>query len=225
VLCPDTIGRGLSSWAVDPRTHYCFASYARLASNLVDAFGLERIRWLGTSMGGTLGIILAAGELRDRISHLVLNHIAPELTDAAARRVLSYARNPPRFAAVAELEGFFRQVYEPFGQLTDDEWQGLTRHSLRRCDDGRVTVHYDPRLTDQLINYPDDYVRWPEYEAVGAKTLLLRGERSDMVVPEWADEMTRRGPRCRLEIIPGCGHAPYLNTPAQIEIVARFLAS
>ena len=225
VLCPDTIGRGLSSWAADPKREYCFASYARLALAVLAAFRVDRVRWVGTSMGGTLGMVLAAGELRDRISHLVLNDIAPERPEPALRRVLDRLRDPPSFGTVAELEVFFRKVYEPFGPLADEEWQSLTEHSLRRRDDGWVTVHYDPRLTDQLVEHPDDYTRWPEYDAIRARTLLLRGERSDMVPAEWAAEMARRGPRCRVETIAGCGHAPYLNTAMQIGVVTAFLAT
>lgn len=224
VLCPDTIGRGLSSWAADPRREYCFASYARLALALLDAFHVDRVRWVGTSMGGTLGVVLAAGQLRDRVTHLILNDIAPERPEAALGRVLRLG-DPPSFATVTELQAYFRHVYEPFGPLSDEEWRSLAEHSLRRRDDGRLTVHYDPRLTEQLVEYPNDYRRWREYDAVRAPTLLLRGERSDMVSAAWATEMARRGPRCRVETIAGCGHAPYLNTAAQIGVVMAFLAA
>ena len=100
VLCPDTVGRGLSQWAEDPVREYCLGFYGDLALDLVKAFDLEKMRWLGTSMGGALGIMLAAGPLKERITHLVINDIGPALSDAAVGRILNYAGNPPVFSTM-----------------------------------------------------------------------------------------------------------------------------
>lgn len=224
VICPDMIGRGLSQWSRDPERDYCFAVYSRIAAGLADILGLGRFRWLGTSMGGACGIVAAAGPLRERISHLVLNDIGPQIAPAAVARIRAYAGNPPRFDRLGELEAWFRTIYRPFGAMTDAEWRHLAETSARRCDDGRVAPHYDPRMVCQFTHHPQDYDRWPDYDRVTARTLCLRGAESDLLLPDAALAMTRRGPRCRLEVVPGCGHTPQLNVPDQIALVADFLA-
>lgn len=224
ILCPDTLGRGFSQWAKDPAREYSLSFYGEIALDLLKAFDVAEMRWLGTSMGGALGIMLASGPLKGRISHLVINDIGPALADASVERILTYAGDPPRFDTMLELEGYLRSVYAPFGELSPAEWRQLAEHGARRTDDGHVTTHYDPSIVDQFRHHPDDYDQWEAYDAIDARTLLLRGAESDLLLYEWAQEMTRRGPKCRLETIQGCGHAPPLNRPDQIEIVAGFLA-
>lgn len=224
VLCPDTIGRGLSQWSPAPEKEYCYPFYAALATAFVDALKVDRLRWIGTSMGGAIGTKVAGGALSDRITHLVLNDIGPKIADAAVNRIRSYAGKPPRFATVTELEAYFRTIYKPYGYLTDAQWRRLTETSTRRTEDGKVTPHYDPNMVMQFSHHPGDFDQWADYDRITAKTLCLRGESSDLLLPEVAEEMTRRGPRCRLEVIPGCGHAPALNVPAHYRIIEDFLA-
>lgn len=223
ILCPDIIGRGLSQWADDP-ADYGFDFYAKLAVALIDGEGIGRLRWLGLSMGGALGIRLAAGPLKDRITHLVIDDIGPELPGPAVTRIVSYAGRPPSFKTVGELEGFFRTVYKPYGTLSDAQWNRLTETSVRRNPDGSVSPHYDPRMVEQFTRYPKDYDQWDAWKRITAKTLLLRGADSDLLLPEVAMRMTLEGPKARLVTIPGCGHAPALNVPEQISVVAEFLA-
>ena len=117
VICPDTLGRGLSQWSPAPREEYTLQFYARLAADLLDGLGLERVHWVGTSMGGAIGTVCASGlfqpSLKPRIRSLVLNDNAPRLADAALARIRSSAGHPPAFDSVLELEAFFRQVYKP----------------------------------------------------------------------------------------------------------------
>jgi len=223
ILCPDAVGRGLSQWAKDPAREYSLSFYGEIALDLIKAFDTDMMRWLGTSMGGALGIMLAAGPLRERISHLVINDIGPALSDAAVGRILNYAGNPPVFATMLELEDYLKNAYAPFGELTPAQWRRLAETSVRRTDDGRFTTHYDPRIVDQFRHHPEDYDQWDRYDSVSANTLLLRGAESDLLLYEWTQEMTRRGPKCRLETITGCGHAPPLNTREQIALVEAFL--
>ena len=121
VICPDTIGRGLSQWSPAPEKEYCLAFYADLARALADRLGLAQVHWLGTSMGGAIGIHAAAGALRGRIRRLVLNDVGPQLADAAIQRIRAYAGSPPAFDTVSELEAYFRSVYKPYGAMAD--WQ------------------------------------------------------------------------------------------------------
>jgi pimeloyl-ACP methyl ester carboxylesterase len=233
VVCPDTAGRGLSQWSHRPDEEYCLRFYARLARELMDGLGLTQVHWVGTSMGGAIGTLCAGGlaepALKGRIQSLVLNDNAPELAQAAIERIRSYAGQPPAFDTVTELEAFFRQVYRPYGWLSDAQWRRLTETSTRRLPDGRVTPHYDPAMVRQFIAHPDDYRIWEHYDAIDVPVLLLRGADSDLVLAETAARMGQRGPGARALLqtieVPGCGHAPALNVPQQLDWVTDFIES
>jgi pimeloyl-ACP methyl ester carboxylesterase len=231
VICPDTIGRGLSQWSPDPGNEYQLSFYARIAAELFDRLGIARAHWVGTSMGGAIGTVCAAGlfqpALAGRIASLVLNDNAPHLAPAAIARIRDYAGQPPAFATVSELEAFFRQVYKPYGWLSDAQWRRLAETSTRRLPDGRVTPHYDPAMVRQFSDHPDDYELWEHYDRLRMPVLLLRGAESDLVLPEVAGQMLARGPGAlglaRVVEVPGCGHAPALNVPQQLEAVRAFI--
>lgn len=224
VICPDTLGRGLSEWSPLPDEEYSLDFYVRQATSLVNQLGLDRCLWVGTSMGGAIGLLAAATSLRGRIRRLLLNDIGPELAPVAVERIRSYAGNPAAFATLSELEQYFRQIYAPYGWLSDAQWRRLTETSMRRLPDGRVTPHYDPAMVRQFITRPDDYSRWPEWDSLELPVLCLRGESSDLLTVETAEAMRTRGPRAVVVTIADCGHAPALNTPAQYGLVERFLA-
>lgn len=223
VICPDTVGRGLSQWSPDPRQDYCLQSYVQLATALVDGLGLDRFHWVGTSMGGAIGMVAAAGSLRGRIERLVLNDMGPQIAASAVERIRSYAGNPASFATVSELEQYFRTIYKPYGLLTDAQWRRLTETSTRRLADGRVTPHYDPAMVQQFIHHPQDHDRWTEYDSLRLPVLCLRGADSDLLLADTAVQMAQRGPRARVVTIPDCGHAPALNVPSQLSLVGDFL--
>lgn len=224
VICPDTIGRGLSQWSTRPDTEYCFAEYTKLALGLADALALGRFRWLGTSMGAALGIAAGATALKGRISHFVSNDMGPTLPPGPFERIKAYVGNPPDFATMGELETYYRTIYVPFGAHTDAQWRRMAETGMRRLPDGRITPHYDPALVRQMFNFPRDFEQWDSWDALDMPTLVLRGAESDLLLPDTAQAMTERGPRATLVEIPGCGHAPGLNVPAQIETVRGFLA-
>ncbi len=233
VICPDSIGRGLSQWSKRPGYEYCLAFYARIAAQLFDQVGIGQAHWVGTSMGGAIGTVCASGlfepSMPARILSLTLNDNAPSLAAPAIERIRQYAGNPPAFDTVLELEAFFRQVYKPYGWLSDAQWRRLTETSTRRLPDGRVTPHYDPAMVQQFNHHPSDYEIWPHYDAVQVPVLCLHGVESDLVLDETIEAMRHRGPGLagRLQVleVPGCGHAPALNVPAQLEPVASFIAA
>lgn len=233
VICPDTLGRGLSQWSPQPQQEYCLRFYAQMACALFDQLQIEQAHWVGTSMGGAIGTVCASGlfepAMKGRIRSLLLNDNAPQLADAAVARIRAYAGNPPAFASMAELEGFFRQVYRPFGWLSDAQWRRLSETSARRLPDGRLTPHYDPQMVQQFVHHPNDYLLWEHYDLLDIPVLCLRGAESDLVLRETTEEMQRRGPGRRgkfsLVEVEGCGHAPALNVPAQLDQVESFLAA
>lgn len=232
VICPDTLGRGFSQWSPAPSQEYTLAFYARIAADLMDHLRIERAHWVGTSMGGAIGMVCAAGirepRMRGRIVSLVLNDNAPRLAEPALERIRNYAGTPPAFDSMAQLEAFFRQVYQPYGWLSDEQWRRLTETSTRRLPDGRVTPHYDPAIVRQFIDHPRDYDLWDHYDALRIPVLLLRGAESDLVLPDAAAEMMTRGPGAqgltRVVEIAGVGHAPALNVPEQLDLVGDFIA-
>ena len=232
VICPDMVGRGLSQWAQDPHAEYQLSFYARIAAELFDRLDIASAHWIGTSMGGAIGAVCAAGllqpQLKPRIRSLLLNDNAPRLAEAALAHIREYAGNPPVFATIAELEAFFRQVYKPFGLLTDAQWTRLTETSARRLPDGRLTPHYDPAMVRQFTDHPGDYDLWDHYDAIEVPVLCLRGADSTLVLRDATAEMLTRGPGRRglaqVIEIEGCGHAPALNVPLQLALVDRFLA-
>ena len=231
VICPDTLGRGYSQWSPNPRDEYKLEFYARLAMDLFDQLGIEQAHWVGTSMGGAIGTVCAAGlfqpRMKSRVLSLVLNDNAPRLAEAALERIRAYAGNPPAFGTMAELEAFFRQVYKPYGWLSDAQWRRLTETSTRRLPDGRVTPHYDPAMVRQFIDHPNDYDLWSHYDELRIPVLVLRGAESDLVLKDATEEMMLRGPGLlgltRVVEVPGCGHAPALNVPEQLDEVASFI--
>lgn len=233
VICPDTLGRGLSQWSPEPQREYCLAFYAQLAASLFEQLAIERAHWVGTSMGGAIGTVCASGllqpQLKSRIQSLVLNDNAPELAEAAINRIRAYAGNPPAFDSVLELEAFFRQVYKPYGWLSDAQWRRLTETSTRRLPEGRVTPHYDPAMVRQFTDHENDYLIWTHYDALDIPVLCLRGEDSDLVLPVTIAQMQGRGPGVRGQLqvleVPGCGHAPALNVAAQLDAVTEFMES
>ena len=231
VICPDTLGRGLSQWSPDPHNEYTLAFYARLAADLFDRLEISEAHWVGTSMGGAIGTVCAAGlfqpQLKGRIKSLVLNDNAPRLAEAALARIRAYAGNPPAFDTIAQLEAFYREVYKPFGWLSDAQWRRLAETSTRRLPDGRVTPHYDPAMVRQFIDHPNDYDLWAHYDAIRIPVLCLRGAESDLVLPDATAEMMTRGPALlgltRVVEIAGCGHAPALNVADQLDLVTSFI--
>ncbi|HJV70689.1 alpha/beta hydrolase [Ideonella sp.] len=225
VICPDTIGRGLSQWSPQPAQEYCLRFYVALATSLADQLGLGRFHWLGTSMGGAIGLRAAATTLRGRIRTLLLNDIGPRLAPPAVERIRTYAGNPPAFATVGELERYFRTVYAPYGFLTEAQWRRLTETSVRRLPDGRVTPHYDPAMVRQFIDHPADYDQWEAWDSLAIPVMCLRGEASDLLEPDVAQAMRERGPKAEVVEVAGCGHAPALNVPAHYALAERCFAA
>jgi pimeloyl-ACP methyl ester carboxylesterase len=225
VICPDTAGRGLSEWSDDPDADYCLEVYAEQARGVVDALGFERIHWLGTSMGGALGIRVAATTLNGRIDKLIINDIGPTFPQGPFERIKQYIGTPPEFATMQEIESYIRTIYEPFGYHTDEQWRHMAETSSRRLPSGKLTTHYDPAVVRQMFAHPNDYEQWEHYDTIECATLVLHGVDSDLLLPAIADEMAQRGPKAQVVDIEGCGHAPGLVQEPHIELVADWLAT
>jgi pimeloyl-ACP methyl ester carboxylesterase len=224
VVCPDVVGRGRSDWLADPAT-YGFPQYVADMMVLLARLDVESVHWVGTSMGGLIGMIIAS-QAQSPITRLVLNDVGPVITAESLQRIGEYVGKAPRFADVAEAERYIRTVSAPFGQLSDAQWRHLTESSIRRNDDGAWSMVYDPAIGEpfrQAYLMHQSVDLWPIYEAIRCPTLVVRGAQSDLLTTEVHAEMGRRRPLTQLVEIPCVGHAPMFLDEAQIAIVRDFL--
>ncbi len=244
VVCPDVVGRGRSDWLED-KHGYNYAQYladmnallahvsvrpqvsgflARVASQLFDEHGERSIYWVGTSMGGILGMLLAAMP-NTPISKLVVNDVGPFIPHQALERIASYVGTDVRFDTFEALEAHIRQVSAPFGPLTDAQWRHLTTYSAKQFDDGKWGMLYDPGISVTLRESMwKDVDLWEHWDKITCPTLVLRGADSDLLLKPTADDMQKRGPRCKLVEFAGIGHAPMLMSDDQIKLIKDFLA-
>lgn len=223
VICPDVVGRGRSDWLKDP-AGYGFPLYVADMLMLIARLDVEKVRWVGTSMGGLIGMYLAALD-NSPISRLVLNDVGPDITADSLRRIGEYVGRAPSFASVEEAQAYISQVNAPFGPLSDRQWRHLAEHSVVRRDDGRWHMRYDPGIGQpfrQTMIYGDINL-WPVYEQIRCPVLLTRGADSDLLSAETAEAMTQRGPTARRVDFAGVGHAPTFMDAVQIGEVRDFL--
>jgi pimeloyl-ACP methyl ester carboxylesterase len=223
VVCPDVAGRGDSDRLANAK-HYTWAQYVADMVTLIARLDVEAVNWLGTSMGGMVGMALAA-QPGNPIRKLVLNDAAPVISKTALQRLATYVGQELSFATIAEAEKYVRTISAPFGPHSDAQWRFLAENWVRRGEDGRYRPHYDTRIVETFRDTaPEkDLELWHLYDAVRCPALLLRGEQSDLVSPHTAAAMAARGPKARVAVIAGVGHAPTLLHPDQIALVRDFL--
>jgi pimeloyl-ACP methyl ester carboxylesterase len=222
VVCPDAPGRGRSDYLTSP-ADYGFPTYLADMASLIARLDVESLDWLGTSMGGFIGMMMAA-QPGNPIRRAVLNDVGPFTPKAAVERIGAYVGLDPVFPSLDAMESALRVVYAGLGPMTGDQMRRMTENSARRRPDGSYGFAYDPRIADAFrAAPPTDVDLWPMWDAVKCPVLLLRGETSDIVPREVAQEMTRRGPKAKLVEFAGIGHAPPLLTEDQISAVRDFL--
>ena len=222
VVCPDMPGRGRSDYLAVPADYDARVYLADLAA-LIARLDVEALDWLGTSMGGILGVLMAA-QPSNPIRRLVVNDVGPLLPKTAADRIVSYVGLDPSFPSLEAMEGALRQIYAVFGPISDAQMRKLTVDSARRKPDGNYGFAYDPHIADAFKATPPEGVDlWPIWEAVKCPLLLLRGAVSDVLPREVADEVVRRIPQAKLVEFAGIGHAPPLLTEDQISSIRDFL--
>jgi pimeloyl-ACP methyl ester carboxylesterase len=225
VVCPDVAGRGDSDWLTNPH-EYQVPTYVGDMVTLLARLDVETVHWVGTSLGGLVGMALAALP-GSPITRLVLNDVGAVVTRASVARIGSYVGKWPPLPTMDAAEAYVRTVSAPFGPHTDAEWRFLTEHVVRENADGSFRMHYDPAISVPFkAPQPakdQDLAHWHLYERIGCPTMVLRGEHSDLLTRDTASEMARRGPRAKVVEIAGVGHAPTLIHEDQIRIVREFL--
>jgi pimeloyl-ACP methyl ester carboxylesterase len=224
VVCPDVVGRGRSD-RLRLSDDYSVTTYAPDMMVLLARLNVETVHWIGTSMGGLIGMVLAS--LPDSpITKLVLNDVGPVVPREALERIAEYVGKAPYFATLEDAETYFREVAAPFDPLTDAQWRYLTVVGTRQREDGQFEMAYDPAIAEpfhKAFLAETEINLWPVYEAIRCPTLLLRGENSDVLLRDTAVEMSKRGPKARLVEIRSVGHAPMLMNESQVQVVRDFL--
>lgn len=240
IICPDVAGRGQSDWLADPQDYqvpFYVADMARLVQALADesreARGpgapAPRLDWLGTSMGGFIGMgYTALPQAPLPIDRLILNDVGPAMQWDALARIGEYLGKQPRFDSIAQGAAYLRSIAAGFGPHSDEAWLALSRHQFRQLENGQFTLHYDaaipmPQDTGRQALEAGEKRLWAIYDAITARTLLLRGRESDFLAPATAAQMRERGPRARVAEFDGVGHAPTLVAQEQRRAVLDFL--
>lgn len=235
VVCPDVAGRGHSEWLAQA-AHYQIPQYASDMLALLGALQrrapVQKLDWVGTSMGGLIGMALAGQPglpLPAPMRRLVLNDVGPAVAWPSIVRMQQYVGRYGHFDKLSDAAAELRRLSLGFGPVPDDIWLELSAHMVRQLPDGGLTLHYDPAIGEPIrAMTPEaaqaaEAVVWTLYDQIAAQVLLVRGLESDLLTSETAQAMTQRGPKAQLVQWPGCGHAPTLTDPAHIAVLADFL--
>jgi pimeloyl-ACP methyl ester carboxylesterase len=203
---------------------YGLATYVGDIATLIARLDVERVDWVGTSMGALIGMAFAALEGAP-VRRMVLNEAGPLVKAEALARISTYLGKAPVFDDFAALEGYVRTVSAPFGPHSDDEWAFLARNVARERPDGRWELGYDPAIAVPFnAKVPhEDVDLWPLYDRIRCPTLVIRGAESDLLDAATVAAMQARGPRASAVELPGIGHAPTLLHDDQIALVRAFL--
>jgi len=224
VVCPDVVGRGRSD-RLPFSDDYALPVYANDMMTLIARLGVDTVHWLGTSMGGLIGMFLASLP-GSPIRRMVLNDVGPVIAVDALQRIGEYLGKAPDFADLAEVEAYVRIVCAPFGNLTDAQWRYMSVVGTRQKPDGSFEMNYDRAIAQpyqKAFLDAKEISLWPMYDAIRCPTLVLRGAQSDILSLDTATEMTKRGPQAKLVEVPGVGHAPMFLDELQVRIVQDFL--
>jgi pimeloyl-ACP methyl ester carboxylesterase len=224
VFCVDYFGRGKSDW-LRVKTDYQIPTYVAATTALIARTGAEQIDWVGTSMGGLIGMSIACMP-GNPIRKMVINDVGTELPADAMRRIAEYLQLDFRFDTLQQFEAYLRQIHAPFGPLTDEQWQHLAENGYRILDDGKYTTNFDPEIAApfRAATISNETISlWPLWDAIQCSTLLLRGADSDVLPADIAQQMTQRGPKAELKVFAGMGHAPALMAKDQIATVRDWL--
>jgi pimeloyl-ACP methyl ester carboxylesterase len=221
VLAVDMPGRGESDWLADPMD-YAFPTYMTTLTALVARSGARSVDWIGTSLGGLLGMV-AAAQPNSPVARLVVNDVGPAIEPAAIVRIGGYVGQAGAFDSLDAIERYVRGIAAPFGALTDAQWRHLTATNVRQGPDGRWRMAYDPAIAVPFRNAPTPPDLWSVWDAIRCPTLVLRGAQSDLLSAATAAQMSERGPRATVIEVEGIGHAPMLLDPDQIAPVLEFI--
>jgi pimeloyl-ACP methyl ester carboxylesterase len=227
VVVPDLPGRGRSEWLASP-VHYTDDVYANTMSTLIARLDVEEVDWIGTSLGGHVGMLLAAGT-GTPVRSLVLNDYGARISAEALRRIGAYLAKRWRFGSIDEVETHLREVYAPFGKLSDKQWLHLAQHAVVDDGSGNLRFHFDPGIAMRFaVPIFIDVVLWHLWDKIQCPVFILRGAESKLLSAHTVQEMLGRGPAAEAGMVRSaelaeCGHAPALMDETQVALIKDFL--
>lgn len=225
VACLDVVGRGQSDWLTEPN-FYGYPQYMADANAFMARLNCNRFDWVGTSMGGLIGMFLA-GQPQTPLRRLVMNDVGAVIPGKALQRIRKYVSLQPHLSSLDQLDKYIRQILAPFGNLTEEQWQQLARYSFRRDDTGSYVMNYDPHIIKSLGHEREspDIEFWPFWEKVTCPVLLIHGQNSDVLTPQIIGQMKEIKKDLEVITFPDTGHAPALMNAEQISCIRSFLDS
>lgn len=238
VYCPDVVGRGDSDWLKNP-LHYTYEQYVADMTNLISHTGAHQVDWLGTSMGGLIGMFLAS-QPKTPIRRLILNDIGPQISVHALSRLAKYTGRDPSFKSIEEAKAYFKTIYADFGTLTEEQWQKLTEDSIyetapgiyaSKLDQGIKIAPARSKFAWKLLMHPIktleglffDVNLWDYWRKISCPVLVIHGKKSDILLPAYIEKMKSIHPDTEVLPIEDAGHAPALLDPVHQAYIIDWL--
>ena len=222
VICPDVVGRGESQWLTHA-ADYSYPQYLADMNALIARLNVPSVHWVGTSMGGLIGMMLA-GQPNTPIRRLVMNDVGPFIPKASLERLAQYVGRAPTMESLNDVEQYLRVVMAPFGKLTDAQWRHMATHSSKQSPNGNFALHYDLAIADVFKGTEmQDVNLWMFWQAVSCPVFVIRGADSDLLLAETVAQMKAGRSNVTSLEVPNTGHAPALMDDAQVAAVRDFL--
>ncbi|MCW8952255.1 MAG: alpha/beta hydrolase [Rhodospirillales bacterium] len=223
VVCPDIAGRGRSDWLLHPEDYGYPVYLSDMAALLARLRSEEKeVDWVGTSMGGLIGMMIAA-QPNSPIRRLVLNDVGPLIPKASLERIGTYVGATRHFESEDDAERYLREVHAPFGDLSNEQWRHLAAHSVRRDEGGGLTLHYDPAIGKAFEGEMHDVDLWHIWREIDCPVMVMRGENSDLLLADTVEQMIREKPDTVYAEIARAGHAPALMADDQVDSICKWL--
>lgn len=222
IVCPDLLGRGKSDYMENPYL-YTFPQYMNDMVDLLARIGVADVHWLGTSLGGVIGMMLAA-QPKSPLKSLILNDVGMVIPSGALKRIGSYVRGNGKFQSLVEARDYLQMVMAPFGIHDEEKWDHVLKYGVWKNKDGTYRLTYDPAIGTGFVKEAIQTIHLENYwNAIRCPVLIIRGEESDLLTGEIVEQMVALKPHTKVITIPGCGHAPSLMEPSQIEQIQGWL--
>lgn len=223
VIAPDIVGRGQSDWLTDS-SMYTMEQYASDMVSLITSLKLKEVDWLGTSLGGLIGMTLAS-QPNTPIKRLILNDIGPVIKKEAIAYLATALSETPHFQSLDDLRGFLKEAYVTMGHMDPHHWEHMVTYDHRITSEGKITRNFDPKITRWVTSMTNsDVAMWELFESIQCPILIIHGQESVILTSEICQEMLKRNPHASLITLPGVGHTPSLMPKAQIQVVEDWLS-
>jgi pimeloyl-ACP methyl ester carboxylesterase len=220
VVCPDLIGRGMSDWFEDA-SRYKFAQYIADMNALIARLDVEDVEWIGTSLGGMIGIVVAAMP-NSPIKRLIVNDVGPHVPRFALLRIAKYIKKCPELDTLQQVEVELRERYAPFGTLSDKHWAHIVKYGHKKLDNGKFIFNYDPRIVNIFWILIGSNI-WSSWDSLTCPVMVIHGENSDILTNKTLEKMRILQPKTHIYSVADTGHAPALMADDQVQAIVDWV--